>query len=297
MQQKPFIRSALVFCLSFLVISGWIKSADTLAQESGYKLIKLWETADGLLVPESVLYDESRNILFVSNINGKPTEKNGKGFVSKVSPDGKIMEIKWATGLHAPKGSAVFENSFYVSDIDELVEINLETGNIRNRYPAKDAKFLNDVAADSSGNIYVTDMSKENSVIYKMSRGKMNVWMKGPEISSPNGLSMEKDRLIVGNTGDGSLKAIQLVDGKITTLAKIGFGIDGLRPDGKGNFFTSDWHGKTFLVRASGKVELLLDTTAAGVNSADLEFVRSRNLLLIPTFFDNKVLAYRVEEF
>jgi len=295
-QKIAFIRSAFVLCLFLFVVSGILELNESHAQEVGYKLTKQWETAEGLNVPESILYDESRNILFVSNICGNPTEKNNKGFISKVSLDGKIVVLKWATGLNAPKGSAIYENAFYVSDIDHLVRIDLETGKILDRYPAAESKFLNDVAADSSGNVYVTDMSPENSAIYKLSQGKMSVWMKGSEISQPNGLSIEKDRLIVGNSGDGSLKAINLVSKKITTLAKVGSGIDGLRPDGKGNFFISDWHGRTSLVQASGKVDLLLDTTVSKINSADLEYIKSKNLLLIPTFFDNKVAAYHAEE-
>lgn len=155
---------------------------------------------------------------------------------------------------------------------------------------------MNDVAADASGNVYVTDGSSENSVIYKLTQGNMTVWMKGTEISNPNGLYMEKERLLVGNSGDGSLKAINLADKKITTIAKVGSGIDGLRSDGKGNYFISDWKGKTSLVTASGQIIVLIDTTASKINSADLEYIKSRKLLLIPTFFDNRVMAYKVEE-
>ena len=155
---------------------------------------------------------------------------------------------------------------------------------------------MNDVATDSMGNVYVTDMSSENSVIYILRHGTMAVWMKGDEISSPNGLDIEGKRLLVGNSGDGSLKAINLADKKITTIARVGSGIDGLRSDGKGNYFISDWRGKTSLVTTSGQIIVLIDTTALKINSADLEYVTSRKLLLIPTFFANRVVAYTVKE-
>ncbi|MDY7036071.1 MAG: SMP-30/gluconolactonase/LRE family protein, partial [Thermodesulfobacteriota bacterium] len=227
---------------------------------------------------------------------GKPTQKNGQGFISKVTLDGKIEILKWATGLNAPKGSAIYRNKLYVSDIDQLVEIDLKTGKILAKYPAAGANFLNDVSADASGNVYVSDMSSENSVIYKLSQGKMTVWVKGKEIFNPNGLFMEEKRLVVGNSGDGFIKAINLSDKKINTIARVGSGIDGLRSDGKGNYFISDWKGKTSLVTASGKIIVLIDTTASQINAADLEYIKSRSLLLIPTFFDNRVVAYKVEE-
>jgi sugar lactone lactonase YvrE len=295
MKKNFLIRYILVFCFSILAFSGLRNVRADDAGRIEYKLIKQWETEKELRVPESVLYEASGNILYVSNINGRSTEKNGQGFISKVSLDGKIEVLKWATGLNAPKGSAIHGNRFYVADIDQLVEIDLKTGKILAKYPAAGAIFLNDVATDASGNVYVTDMSSKNSVIYRLTQGKMTVWTKGGEISRPNGLCMEEKRLAVGNSGDGSIKAINLADKKITTIARVGSGIDGLRSDGRGNYFISDWKGKTSLVTASGQVIVLIDTTSSKINSADLEYIKTKKLLLIPTFFDNRVMAYKVK--
>ncbi|MBW1704970.1 MAG: SMP-30/gluconolactonase/LRE family protein [Deltaproteobacteria bacterium] len=295
MEKISLIGCILVLCFSILVFSGVRNARSDDVGRIEYRLIKQWETVKGLRVPESVLYDACGNILYVSNINGRPTEKNGQGFISKVSLNGKIEVLKWATGLDAPKGSAIHGNKLYVSDIDQLVEIDLKTGKILSKYPAAGAKFLNDVATDALGNVYVTDMSSKNSAIYKLNQGKMSGWVTGREISRPNGLCMEEKRLVVGNSGDGSLKAINLADKKITTLTKVGSGIDGLRSDGQGNYFISDWKGKTSMVTASGKVIVLIDTTSSKINSADLEYIKTKKLLLIPTFFDNRVVAYEVK--
>ena len=51
---------------------------------------KVWETEKVLKIPESVLYDEIRNQIYVSNINGKPTEKDGNGFISLLDREGNI---------------------------------------------------------------------------------------------------------------------------------------------------------------------------------------------------------------
>jgi sugar lactone lactonase YvrE len=259
-----------------------------------YQLVEQWQTKRDLRVPESVLYDASRNALYVSNINGKPTEKNGQGFISRVALNGRIEALHWVTGLNAPKGSALFKNTLYVSDIDQLVAIDIPSGKITARYPAAGAQFLNDVATDKAGNVYVTDMSEDNSVIYMLAQGRMTKWLEGPEISKPNGLFMEPHRLIVGNSGDGTIKAVTLHNKQITALAKIGSGIDGLRSDGRGNYFISDWQGRTSFVSATGQVSVLLDTRAKRINAADLEYIKEMQLLLIPTFFDNRVVAYKV---
>ena len=295
--KKIFLLGLIgVFCFSCIVASELQQARAGDVGKVTYTVTKQWETQQELRIPESVLYDGTGNILYISNINGKPTEKNGQGFISKISLNGKIEVLKWATGLNAPKGSAIYKSKLYVSDIDHLVEIDLKTGKITARYPAAGAQFLNDVAVDASGNVYVSDMSPGNSVIYKLSQGGMTVWVRGPGISRPNGLYMEEKRLLVGNSADGSLKAIMLADKSINTIAKIGSGIDGLRGDGKGNYIVSDWQGKTSLVTADGRIIVLIDTTPSKINAADLEYIKGKNLLLIPTFFDNRVVAYTVEE-
>jgi sugar lactone lactonase YvrE len=261
-----------------------------------YRLIERWQTPRELRVPESVLFDEARRVLYVSNINGNPPEKNGQGFISKLSLDGKIEDLMWVAGLNAPKGMAVFKDTLYVADIDHLIAIDLPGGEIAARYPAEGALFLNDVAVDAAGNVYVSDMSDENSMIYKLVQGRMIAWLVSKAINKPNGLYMEGKRLLVGNSGDETIKAVDLGNQKITAVAKVGSGIDGLRADGKGNYFVSDWKGRTSLVTGDGQIIGLMDTTAAGVNSADLEYVQTLRLLLIPTFFDNRVVAYEVEE-
>ena len=129
------------------------------AQESD-QVQKLWEAPAQLKTPESVLYEPIENVLFVSSIDGKPDEKDGQGFVSKVSPaEGSILELSWVVGLNAPKGMGVSgDNSkLYVSDITDLVEIDIASGQIINRHSAPESAFLNDVASDKQGNIFVSD--------------------------------------------------------------------------------------------------------------------------------------------
>ena len=59
---------------------------------------------EGFKNPESTLVSRVGDHIYVSNVNGAPTEKDGNGFISKISPDGKMIKADWATGLNAPKG-------------------------------------------------------------------------------------------------------------------------------------------------------------------------------------------------
>ena len=136
------------------------------------KISRLWETPDDLKNPESVVYAPKQNVLFVSNIDGKPDQKDQSGFISKVSPsNGSIVELNWITGLNAPKGMAIYDNNnsssrLYVSDITDLVEIDIGSGKIIKRFNAPGSTFLNDVALDDQGNIYVSDTV--TNTIYKL---------------------------------------------------------------------------------------------------------------------------------
>ena len=89
-------------------------------------------SAEGLKAPESALLDEARGVLYVSNVNGNPTDKDGNGYISKLSPDGTVTQAEWVTGLDAPKGLALHDSTLYVSDIDKLVAIDVGSGKIVN---------------------------------------------------------------------------------------------------------------------------------------------------------------------
>ena len=120
----------------------------------------MWETPTNLKNPESVAYAPKQNVLFVSNVNGRPDQKDQNGFISKVSPsNGSIIDLNWVTGLNAPKGIAISNDGskLYVSDITDLVQIDTANGKIIKRFNAPGSSFLNDVVSDNKGNIYVSD--------------------------------------------------------------------------------------------------------------------------------------------
>jgi hypothetical protein len=118
---------------------GWAVPALALlawASPAACQPVELWETT-GLKTPESALPDPAGSFAYVSNIDGNTTEKDGNGFISKVSlDDGKILDLKWAKGLDAPKGMALANGRLYAADIDQLVEIDAGNDEIVARYDA-----------------------------------------------------------------------------------------------------------------------------------------------------------------
>jgi len=254
------------------------------------KLVKKWETPKELITPESVCYDHVSQILYVSNINGKPTEKDGNGFISLLALDGKITELRWVTGLNAPKGMGMYNGILYVADIDRVAAIDIINRKIRKFYDFPEAKFLNDIAIDKDGAVYVSDMMSTR--IYRIFQDKAETWLDDKTLTSPNGLFVDNDQLLIGC--EQIVKANLKDKTPVIWLDKTG-GIDGLEGVGDGRYIFSDWQGNVYLVGTDRKIEKILDTTAAGINAADIEYIPSKHLLLVPTFGDNRVMAYELK--
>ena len=260
------------------------------------KLVKAWETDTTLRTPESVLFDDRTNILYVANIDGKADELDGSGFISKVSLDGKIDNLRWTSGLNAPKGMGIYKNRLYVTDIYRLVAINLETGQAEKTWDAVDQKsaFLNDVTVAKDGTVYVSDSRADK--LYRLKDDKWEVWMEGEQLNKPNGvLAVGKDKLMIGSTKTGALRSVDVNTKTMMTIADGMAATDGIVPEGKGNYFVSDWNGQVFHVSADGSKQQLLDMRTDKVNTADIEYVAKKKLLVIPTFYKNKLVAYRWE--
>ncbi len=256
----------------------------------GQKMVEVWRTGPTMKTPESVLYDAATNVIFVANINGNPIDKDGNGFISQLNPDGSIKTLEWVTELNAPKGMAVFNGKLYVSDIDNLVEIDIAGGTIANRYPVEGAKFLNDVAACHNGMIFVSD--SETNKIHVLQNGKISLWLESSDIQGINGLYTEMGKLYIGS------QKIQVADIKTKEVSDIQDGcggIDGLDKDNDGNFVFSNWPGKIYYLD-NGKITTMWDSTEKKINTADIFFAKELNLLLVPTFFDNQVVAYKIEK-
>ncbi len=259
---------------------------------------------EGLSTPESAVFDSARNVIYISNVAGQPLEKNGAGFISRVSPDGEMLEREWVTGLDAPKGLVTDGTTLYVSDIDRLVAIDIEAGEITGAWPGEGAHFLNDTAVDAQGRVYVSDMTQHR--IYRLDGDTFAVWLEDEALEHPNGLKVDNGRLIVAAWGPDMQQdfttrepgRILVVDLETQEIAPLGAGgrignLDGLEPDGDGNWLTTDWiAGGLFSVQSDGSFEQIVDLDQG---SADLGFVPQERLVIIPMMMNDRVVAYRLE--
>jgi sugar lactone lactonase YvrE len=251
-----------------------------------------WETDTTLHTPESVLYDPANNLLYVSNIGGvPPVKKDGDGFISQVSLDGKIINRKWATGFDAPKGMSLIGNTLYVTDIDRLKAVDTKTGKTINTWKVSGATFLNDVTVTQDSVIYFTDSDK--STIHRLRHDRLSVVRVDTSLGGTNGIFVEENHLYLAGSA-GNVFKMNIDD---QTTEKIGSNIpngDGIERYNNG-WIVSNWSGEIYFIDDMGEITEILDSQEAKLNTADIEVIESKNLLIIPTFFGNKVVAYTLK--
>jgi DNA-binding beta-propeller fold protein YncE len=277
MKRAALLGVVLLFCYQLLGAEATLRER--------------WSTAPVFKVPESVFFDPEAEYLYVSNINGGPAQKNALGFLSKVDLNGQALDLEWITGLDAPKGMAVHGEKLYVTDIDRLVVIDKNRGSVLTVYPVPGAKFLNDIAVDPKGTVYISDSSAE--AIYALEGGRITTVLSGVRyLKEPNGLFWEGDALLIGVRS--RILKWKPNKGELTILVKTAGGIDGLQPTGAGDYLISDWSGIVRLVSPPGEGQILLDVTSKKSNTADFCYIPERNLLIIPTFGGNQLLAFEL---
>jgi hypothetical protein len=308
-----------------VILSGSLLAQAPPAQD-GPTLTPLWNVTTDVASPESAYYHAGSNAIYVSSINGQILDKDGNGYISQLSPDGKMVSAKWVTGLNAPKGIRSVGNTLWVADIDEVVSIDVKKGQIKAHVKVDGAPFLNDLATASDGTVYVSDSNL--SRIYAVKDGKSSVFVEGADVvEQPNGLLVDGDRLILGTIGPAPARGqgagrapeppargrgdapppaqargrgpapsghLFAFDRKTKqrsriTVSPVG-GIDGIEPDGAGGLLVTDVIGQRLLrVSAAGKVDVLAKFSAGG---ADFGYIAKTRTAVVPFLFSNTVSAY-----
>ena len=264
---------------------------------------KAWE-ASGFKQPESAVYDKATGAIYVSNVNGDPTQKDGHGFISQVGTDGKVSAAEWVKGLNSPTGLTLVGGTLYAADVDQIVAIDIAKGEVTGRHTAEGAKFLNDLTADKQGRVYASDMPTDT--IWVLEGDKIAILLHDEELNNPNGLlALDDGRILVGSWGrmaedfstkvPGHMRVIDVASKKVSDLGDptpVG-NLDGIEPDGSGGYLVTDWmNGVLFRIAADGKATKLLSMNKG---AADLGVVPDQKLALIPMMMDGTLVAYKVE--
>lgn len=249
------------------------------------------------MAPESVLYDSQADVYLVSNVNGKPSDADGNGFISKVTPDGKVAELKWidgskkATLLDAPKGLTIAKGTLYVADLTVVRMFDAKTGKAKGKIAAPGSTFLNDITAGPDGTIYVSDSGIKigdkgveptgTDAIYKIGKkGVAEKLIADKDLGGPNGLLADDTGVWTVTFKTGEIFKVGL-DGKKEASQKPPQGmLDGIVKLADGSIAVSSW-GATAVYKGTpgGTFEVLIKDVKS---PADIGYDSKRNVLLIP---------------
>lgn len=261
-------------------------------------------TATGFDNPESAYWDAPSQSWYVSNVSGEENVKDGKGWISRLDASGKVLKDRWVDGLNSPHGIRVRGRTLYVSDVDQLVVIDMRNARLKARIDAPGARFLNDVAVGPAGEVYVSDTLE--SAVYRCT-SKCEVFLKTEKLEDPNGLLVEGNRLIVAAWGvitdpatfatktPGRLLAVDLKSKAITALGEgkpLG-NLDGLERDGADYLVTDFMAGKLFRVSKSGAATVVKDGFK---NSADIGWNPARRHLAVPEMSGGTLQILRIDK-
>ncbi|WP_017257987.1 SMP-30/gluconolactonase/LRE family protein [Pedobacter arcticus] len=265
----------LLFALSFSQVNAQLK------------LTKIWETKD-LATPESVL--PLGDLLYVSLIDGDGAKADGVGGIAILKEDGTVLNKEWITGLNAPKGLGYFKGKIYVADLNEVVKIDIKSANVEAKIPINEAIFLNDIAINSKGEVFVSDTRLGK--IYRIVNNKAELFLA--DVKNANGLKFINDQLYV-LSGPNLVKIGKNQNQQIISSG-LAAGGDGLEPYKKDEFIATCWVGLIYHIKADGTFDMLLDSRAEKINTADIGLNAKKNILYVPTFLKNSVVAYKISD-
>jgi len=263
----------------------------------------------GFSTPESALHDSQADVYLVSNINGNASAADGNGFISRVSPSGEVLELKWIDGeaqgvtLNAPKGMTIVADTLFVVDIDCVRRFHRVTGEELIPVCLEGATFLNDIAATPQGDLYFTDSGTDVApgAVYLLRRTADvpqlvtladGTVLEGDELGGPNGVFADERGVFVATFGSGEVFRVNPEGERVQLLPESELQLDGFVSLEEWGFLFSSWgDSAVYWVTPDGNILTLLDEVET---PADIGFDAGRNRVLIPLFRGNQLIVMEV---
>jgi hypothetical protein len=223
------------------------------------------QTATGFAFPESVAYDPQAKVLYVGQFGSelKPTQKDGKGKISKVSLHGKVLEDQFLPSkgeiLNKPKGIWVMGNRLWVTDIDVVWIFDLKTRKGR-QVKLPGIQFANDPTV-LGNTLYVSD--NRGDQLYRVEPADFLHLTGDPQVTlvfsgksvHPNGLYPAQDGalLLVGFKSKDDARGIYSLrtGGEPEALSGPLGRLDGVYQMQDGTLLVTDWNSGSLFTWSS----------------------------------------------
>jgi sugar lactone lactonase YvrE len=239
-----------------------------------------------LSYPESVVFDSLNNRYLVSNWY--------TGNLVEIDEDGHQTDFLTARRCYA--GVCIVDSNVYVACKSLGVRgFNLFTGEMIMDLQVPGTSLLNDIAADTSGNLYLSDPQVHKIIKVRISDQEVSTFVDDG-ILVPNGMihDAENNRMILVSARNDS--PIQAIDLAVSVIRYTSYDIlDGITRDNEGYYYISSW-GTSSVYRFDrdfGGTPVVVSTHEE--QPADISFNLRNNILAVPIFYNHYVDFVQIE--
>ncbi|TKB52308.1 MAG: hypothetical protein E8D50_10750 [Nitrospira sp.] len=254
-------------------------------------------TVTELQSPYSFVNDPIEKNYFITSVNGEAETADNNGFITKLNPNGKLLNLKFIQGgkddvtLHAPKGMALVEHILYVADLDTLRGFDTTTGKPvlahTIRSSATGQASLSDVTFDGKGHLYCSDQKANTIYRFDLATQTFSVLVTDRSLAGPSGLAIhpKSGQIIAVSWEKGKISEVS-PEGVVTELFSNGFfsnrfqNLRGVDFDRWGNMYVSDFTtGKVWRMSWDKRFQVIAEFLPS---PGDLSIDRANNLILVP---------------
>lgn len=265
-----------------LIAAGFVLPSTPEAMEADIAWVSRGEYCE----PETVL-PLPDNTLLISNVCG--FGEPGSGFLTLLGAAGEVIDWRVVDGLDAPLGMALHDERLYVIDNNHLKFLAWPGYEVLESVKL-DTRVANDLAVSDGGDVYVSDTAA-GQVIRLSSDGTQSVLIEEARFPGANGMEISDGFLYVGGQ---RLWRVNLQDLAVETLGPEWLSdIDGIEFEADGTLQVTPVAGPLIRIPKEHDIQIL---SGEGISSANHGYAPSLGLALIPTGFDNEVIAVRISQ-
>ncbi len=251
--------------------------------------------------PQSFIAHPSGEGYFIANANGEPGASDNNGFISKLAPDGNLLDLHFIQGgrddtiLHSPHGMAIVGDTLYVADIDRIRGFHVRSGNptLTVALHPFHVEALTDLIADGSGQLFVLDTA--GNAVYRITPQRdhaVSLYLQHEELASPRGLVVHprSGRLWVASLENGNVLEIA-EDRTMTEVIANSFftgkfrNLSGIDFDRFGSLYLSDLTaGKIWRVQPDHSMQVIAEFL---ISPASVRIDRRNHMIMVPYLYAN----------
>lgn len=298
-------RALLAGALAFSVLLLGCEEGNDI--QTGVQL-EISEVVDvGFDRPAGVVVDLVADVYLVANVQGNIGERDRAAFISRVSPEGEVLDLNWIdfTGtdraLNSPQGLAIRGDSLFAGDLDCIRVFGREGGQDLGFTCLDQVSMITDVDVGPEGSIFVVDSGLEfadgqlrptgSDAVYRivLEEGRRGATLaRSDELGHPSGIAVGNRGIFVTTSGSGEVFALTPGGDRTDIFPPSDRALGGIVFLADGGFvFSSVAEGALTMVDAAGQVIPL----AEGIPDPHaLAYDPARNRVIVASPSENRLV-------